>query len=257
MVLLEGGCRVRGLKEGQPAREGGLTIWNQFGRETGAQAISLRALQLEAGYATTFSNPGSDEVLYVLEGNALELLGGIPRAVGPDSGIYIASERELTLENQSSAPLTLVSCRCPEPGSAGWPLRPESAASGSSGNGSPEACPIVSMRERPVQQTGDRWYREVINAEVGSAEVTQFVGSIPPGRSPDHYHLYEEVLCILEGNGVMWAEETSTPIAAGSCIFLPRGQVHCLENTGLSELRLLGVFYPAGSPAVRYAPSRS
>jgi hypothetical protein len=25
-----------------------------------------------------------------------------------------------------------------------------------------------------------------------------------------------------------------------------------VENTGTGELRLLGVFYPAGSPAVRY-----
>jgi hypothetical protein len=26
----------------------------------------------------------------------------------------------------------------------------------------------------------------------------------------------------------------------------------CVENTGVDELRLLGVFYPAGSPSVRY-----
>jgi oxalate decarboxylase/phosphoglucose isomerase-like protein (cupin superfamily) len=30
--------------------------------------------------------------------------------------------------------------------------------------------------------------------------------------------------------------------------------VHCLENTGDSELRLLGVFRPAGSPAEAYYP---
>jgi oxalate decarboxylase/phosphoglucose isomerase-like protein (cupin superfamily) len=28
--------------------------------------------------------------------------------------------------------------------------------------------------------------------------------------------------------------------------------VHCVENIGADELRVLGVFYPAGSPAVRY-----
>ena len=50
----------------------------------------------------------------------------------------------------------------------------------------------------------------------------------------------------------MWAGKTSAPIAPGSCVFLPRGQPHCVENTGDGELRLLGVFYPAGSPAVRY-----
>jgi mannose-6-phosphate isomerase-like protein (cupin superfamily) len=100
--------------------------------------------------------------------------------------------------------------------------------------------------------TGDRWYKVLVDDTVGSAQVTQFVGAIPPGRAPDHHHQYEEVLCILAGEGRMWAGAKSTPIAAGSCVYLPRGQVHCVENTGEGELRLLGVFYPAGSPAVRY-----
>ena len=100
--------------------------------------------------------------------------------------------------------------------------------------------------------SGDRWYRVLVDGKVGSAQVTQFVGAIPPGRAPDHFHEYEEVLCILTGRGRMWAGKTSAPIAPGSCIFLPRGQPHCVENEGDDELRLLGVFYPAGSPAVRY-----
>ena len=79
------------------------------------------------------------------------------------------------------------------------------------------------------------------------------VGSIPPGRAPDHFHEYEEVLCILSGRGRMWSGASSTEVAAGSCIYLPRRQTHCLENTGEGELRLLGVFYPAGSPAVSYS----
>ena len=76
-------------------------------------------------------------------------------------------------------------------------------------------------------------------------------------RAPDHFHEYEEVLVVLQGEGRMWAGETSTGIATGSCVFLPRGQVHCVENTGDGELRLLGVFHPAGSPAVRYSPDVS
>jgi oxalate decarboxylase/phosphoglucose isomerase-like protein (cupin superfamily) len=51
----------------------------------------------------------------------------------------------------------------------------------------------------------------------------------------------------------MWAGTSNTPIETGSCIFLPHGQVHCVENRGEGEMQLLGVFYPAGSPAVRYA----
>jgi mannose-6-phosphate isomerase-like protein (cupin superfamily) len=109
--------------------------------------------------------------------------------------------------------------------------------------------------ERESHPSGDRWYRVLIDGAVGSREVTQFVGAIPPGRSPDHYHEYEEVLCFLAGEGRLWADDVSTPVGPGLCAFLPRGQVHCTENTGASELRLLGVFYPAGSPAVSYAPA--
>jgi mannose-6-phosphate isomerase-like protein (cupin superfamily) len=92
----------------------------------------------------------------------------------------------------------------------------------------------------------------LVDDEVGSTQVTQFVGSIPPGRAPDHFHNYEEVLVILRGEGRMWAGKTHTLIAAGSCIYLPKGQIHCVENTSDDELRLLGIFYPAGSPSVRY-----
>src|SRR5205085_4261018 len=107
--------------------------------------------------------------------------------------------------------------------------------------------PRVHLDDVPIQRTGDRWYRELIQSEI-----TQFVGSIPPGRAPDHFHLYEEVLCVLQGTGFLWADGARTPIGRGSCVYLPRSNVHCVENTGSGELRLLGVFYPAGSPAVRY-----
>ena len=110
---------------------------------------------------------------------------------------------------------------------------------------------VAALADQPRKATSGRWYCELIDAGWGSA-VTQFVGAIPPGRAPDHYHEYEEVLCVLAGEGRMWAGERSTPIAPGSCIYLPRRQTHCVENTGSGELRLLGVFYPAGSPAVRY-----
>jgi mannose-6-phosphate isomerase-like protein (cupin superfamily) len=141
-----------------------------------------------------------------------------------DTGIYIPAGETFWLHGD----MTIVSSRAPAPPRAAAPHR-------------------VRLDDQAVQKTGDRWYRELIQGET-----TQFVGSIPPGRAPDHFHLYEEVICILKGTGVMWAGARSAPIAPGSCIFLPREQPHCLENTGDGELRLLGVFYPAGSPSVRY-----
>jgi len=129
----------------------------------------------------------------------------------------------------------------------GEELKVNGIAIGVSGPPLPGQPRAAVLHDQPVQKTGDRWYRELIQSEI-----TQFVGSIPPGRAPDHFHLYEEMLCILQGSGFLWMGESKTPIARGSCIYLPKKQVHCVENTTSGELRLLGVFYPAGSPSVRY-----
>jgi quercetin dioxygenase-like cupin family protein len=86
------------------------------------------------------------------------------------------------------------------------------------------------------------------------ASATQFIGLIPRGRAPDHYHLYDEVIYVLEGEGYLEIGGRQAPIRAGTCIHLPRTLVHCLANTGESEMRVLGVFRPAGSPAEAYYP---
>jgi mannose-6-phosphate isomerase-like protein (cupin superfamily) len=240
VAKLDGGCRVVALKEGQPVVDGALRIWKHFGREAGARAISLRVLELPAGETASLRSEASDDLLYVVAGAGRTTIDGCDYELVPDTGIYLPPST--SFEMTAKETLTLVSSQCPDEGVT---------LEGYEGSAGPPL--LVAMHDRPVQRTGDRWYREVINADAGSTQATQFVGSIPPGRAPDHYHQYEEVICILDGTGVMWAAESHTPIAPGSCIFLPRGQVHCLENRGAGELRLLGVFYPAGSPAVRYA----
>jgi mannose-6-phosphate isomerase-like protein (cupin superfamily) len=236
LAILDGGCRVTGLKDGEPVVDGALRIWKHFGTQAGATAISLRVLELSAGERATLRNETSDEVLYVLSGSGL----ANDFALTPDTGLYLPPSTSLDIA--ATEGLTLVSSRCPDDGASLEGYEP--------GRGAPFA---VLMKDRPVQRTGDRWYREVINEDAGSTQVTQFVGGIPPGRAPDHFHLYEEVIVILDGVGEMWAGISRTPIETGSCIFLPHGQVHCVENRGLGEMRLLGVFYPAGSPAVRYS----
>ena len=62
------------------------------------------------------------------------------------------------------------------------------------------------------------------------------------------------MIYILEGEGVLYADGHEAELGAGSCVHLPARLVHCLANTGTQELRLLGVFRPAGSPAEAYYP---
>lgn len=218
-VLLEGGCRVAEMREPAP--------------QVAGELISMRVLEVAPGMSLESRNEDLDEVLFSL-GSCTLLIEGVAHEVEPQSGVFIPAQQAFRFENRGSQPVCLVSVQCPATG--------ENVAQA-----------IVRLADQRSMPTADRWYRVLIDSQV-----TQFVGSIPPGRAPDHFHEYEEVLFILRGEGRMWAEDKSTPIGYGSCIYLPRRQVHCVENTGTGELRLLGVFYPAGSPAVRYdAPTQN
>ena len=252
MPLLEGGCRVSGWKEGEPLTHGSLRLWRHA---TGAEAISLRVLEFAAGLSPGLRNPGCDEVLYVVEGTGTVFLDGFPQRVSPETGFFLRPGVCLTIENPGPEALTLVGSQCPDPGPSVAFERPRtSPAPGPplAGSGS-----FVRFSDQPTERADDgRWFRVLVDQETAGARVTQFLGAIPPGRAPDHFHEYEEVLCVLEGRGRFWAGETHAAIRPGSCVFLPRGQPHCVENTGDGELRLLGVFYPSGSPAVRYSPGR-
>jgi mannose-6-phosphate isomerase-like protein (cupin superfamily) len=244
-VILEGGCRVSTMQEGVPYVSGSLKIRSQVGRSNGAEAISLRILEFGPGTSPGLRNRECDEVLYLLEHSCTVCIDGNDYEVGPETGIYLRPGQTLSVRNAGSQAVRFVSSQCPEEAFTG--TVDSSLAQPSSG-----ISPIVRLSDRRALATADRWYRVLVDDEIGSEQVTQFVGSIPPGRAPDHFHEYEEVLFILRGEGRMWAGETNTPIAPGSCIYLPKRQLHCVENTGTGELRLLGVFYPAGSPAVRY-----
>ena len=212
-VLLEGGCRVADMHEDAPQVQGEL--------------ISLRVLEIEPGVSTSIRNEERDEVLFS-SGSCTLVIEGVEQRVEPQSGVFIPAQKTFRFENRGTEPVSFVGVQCPA-------------------THNEISQQVVRLADQRAMPTADRWYRVLIDSEV-----TQFVGSIPPGRAPDHFHEYEEVLFILRGEGRMWAGDTSTPISYGSCIYLPRRQVHCVENTGTGELRLLGVFYPAGSPAVRY-----
>jgi uncharacterized cupin superfamily protein len=88
----------------------------------------------------------------------------------------------------------------------------------------------------------------------GCASVTQFLGLVPPGRAPEHFHTYDEVIYVLAGEGTLFADGAEAELRPGACVHLPARLVHCVANTGDAELRLLGVFRPAGSPAEAYYP---
>ena len=177
-----------------------------------------------------------DEVLYVLDGRARATVGGEEQALEPGTGVFVARGTPWRIESTDG--LTLLSVLVEEP-------LPASASHA-----------VIDGGERGTATAG-REFTLLAHPENGCESVTQFVGHIPAGRAPDHFHLYDEVVFVLAGEGAFHVDGQSVPLRAGSCVHLPARLVHCLENHGPGEMRVLGVFRPAGSPAEAYYPDGS
>ncbi len=170
-----------------------------------------------------------DEVLYVLEGTATTSLGELR----PGTALFVARDTPWSADGDARAVSVLVHDPAPAE--------------------QPHALIDLNDADEGTATAG-RAFLLGATPDVGCRSVTQFLGLVPPGRAPDHFHKYDEVIYVLDGEGVLEIGGEQAPIRAGTCIHLPRTLVHCLANTGESELRLLGVFTPAGSPAEAYYP---
>lgn len=175
----------------------------------------------------------ADEVLYVLDGGGIARIDGHEHRLGPGTALFVGRGVSWQLDGETRAVSVLVHDAEP------------SAVSHA----------VVDLEEVEAgTATAGRQFLLGVTPESGCASVTQFVGLVPPGRAPDHFHTYDEVIYILEGEGTLFIGGEEAQLRPGSCVHLPARLVHCLANTGESELRLLGVFRPAGSPAEAYYP---
>ena len=202
-----------------------------FGAERGCAEFEQRLLRFDAP-GDEQGPSADDEVLYVLRGRGTATIGGEPARLARGTAVYVAAGSSWRVDEADGLELLSVLVRDPLPA-----------------NGVRHA--VVGVDEVEAgEATAGRMFRLLVPCP----SATQFVGYIPPGRAPDHYHRYDEVVYVLEGNGALHIDGESTPLRPGSCIHLPAELVHSLENHGPGEMQVLGVFRPAGSPAEAYYP---
>jgi mannose-6-phosphate isomerase-like protein (cupin superfamily) len=206
-----------------------------FGSERGCDEFEQRLLRFDTP-SEAQSSGSDDEVLFVLAGTGRASIGGTEARLAPGTAAYIARGTEWRVEEADGVELLSVLVRDPLPT-----------------DGRTHAVIDVNAVESGAATAG-RQFRLLATPETGCASVTQFVGYVPVGRAPDHYHRYDEVVYVVEGHGLLHVDGETEPLCAGTCVHLPAGLVHCLENVGPSEMHVLGVFRPAGSPAEAYYP---
>jgi mannose-6-phosphate isomerase-like protein (cupin superfamily) len=182
----------------------------------------------------------SEEVLFVLSGEGTLELEDARYGLEPETAAYLAPGEEYVLEAHEPELMRIVSVQIQDPPPA-----------------EPSADRHVVRRledQRAAAATAEREFRIVFDPSTGLRSATQFVGYIPAGRAPEHFHTYDEVIYVLDGEGVLHVDGDRRPMAADSSIELPARTVHCLENTGQGVMRVVGVFRPAGWPAAAYYP---
>ena len=86
--------------------------------------------------------------------------------------------------------------------------------------------------------------------------VTQFVGFIPVGRAPDHFHAYDEVVYVLQGDGALHIDGETAPLARAPPCTCPPGSCTASRTPGPGEMHVLGVFRPGGLPRRGLLPRR-
>jgi quercetin dioxygenase-like cupin family protein len=182
----------------------------------------------------------AEEVLFVLGGTGTLRLDGVDHGLEPESGAYLAPGERYELHAATALKLVAVTISDPDPAAPG---------------ADDTRAVVRRLAEQESQSaTTDREFRIVADPSTGLRSATHFVGYIPTAKAPFHFHTYNEVIYVLDGEGVLHAHGNEQPLGPGSCVTLAARTVHCLENTGDGLMRVVAVFRPAGSPAAAYYP---
>jgi mannose-6-phosphate isomerase-like protein (cupin superfamily) len=229
---------VRGTREPHDTAETKVTI----DASNGCERLVQRVIRFDEGRSQPRASHDRHEVLYVVSGTGAIDLEGTAHKLEPETGVYVAAGETYTIENGGRDGLVLVSVTAPAEGDP---------------SGEQRRVTVRYADQPPLPATPNREFRYLVNEDAGCPDVTQFVGVIPPGRAPFHSHTYDEVVYVLEGEGVVHLGGKETPLREGSCIHLPPLVMHSIENSGVRPMRVLGVFHPSGDPASRAAEGQS
>jgi len=96
---------------------------------------------------------------------------------------------------------------------------------------SPDGCYIREVLQPPREAPG-----------LGFSLALARLG--PGERTHAHVLGHDEVYYLLEGEGRMHIDDEAAPVAAHDAVFIPRGAVQWIVNTGTGELRFLALVSP-------------
>jgi len=208
---------------------------------TAGSALDLATVRLAAGATVSLEGGSRDTLLFCSSGEAVLEQDGAGLALGAGTAVLVTAGSQATLRAATAAVIVHAAVG-------------DGAVDLHAPLGPPDPCTQLETVE-PGQATGARSFQVLYGPHNGSVRATLFVGYIPPGAAPWHYHLYDEIVWVLRGRGRLHLRQAGTveEFAAGCAFRLRAREVHIVENVAdVEELAVLGLFTPAGSPSAAY-----
>ena len=220
----------------EPHQNGGTAATRVVIDSSHGARLEQRIVTYAPGRSPERTLENAHAVLYVADGHGRLHLNGEAYELEPETGVFVAAGDTFAVENDGPGELEIVEVGVPQEAEPSQNRRV-----------------LVHYRDRPNESaSSDRDFRCLVNEDAGIAEVTQFLGTIQPGREAMHAHEYEEVFYVVEGEGVVhWDDGRAIGIRRGSCVHFPALKLHTVENTGAAPMRVMGVLHPQLSPASR------
>lgn len=250
------------------------------GTAQGAIHLDVSLVTLGPKEATDPAANPYEESFYVLEGAPVIQMAAKAHRLGVDDFGYVPVGVDHRWSNRSEAPARYLRVRSPQPRAFGTSLR-----GGNLADPGPEPTPVEPTDPStrlvghfdidslpapgPLQMRGFRsstarnvglWM--LVDEVVGAVHHTLFmVGFSPTGQEMtlggQHYHPFEEIYYIVDGEAVAHLEDESIPVGVGDVVFAGVNSLHGFSNQTDHTVRWIEAQAPAPPPAdAFFFPSR-
>ena len=234
---VSGRVSVQAQSTGSPV-DGGAVRHPAIPPEAGS-ALVLETIALGSSASLELTDAAVDSLVFVHGGTGHVALGGEEHRFDAACSSYVKAGAAATLHSGEGG-LTCVRITVADEVDLHAPF------------GSAE-CVVALEDAESGAATGARSFQILHGPHNGSVRATAFAGTIPPGKAPWHYHLYDEIVWIRAGRGRLHLGETVEELSPGCAFRLHPREVHIVENLSADEpLEVVGFFTPAGSPSAAY-----
>lgn len=90
------------------------------------------------------------------------------------------------------------------------------------------------------------YFRRVV--KTGRNAQIVLMSIVPGSEIGEEVHVVDQIIVIVEGEGLAVLDGQTSPIFAGTMVYIPESTMHNIKNVGQAELKLYSIYAPPQHP---------